>query len=222
MRILLVEDEHDLSSIIKKGLEEERYNVDTCFDGEDALFMSEEISYDAIILDIMLPKINGITLLRTIRSKGIATPVLMLTARDALEDKVKGLDTGADDYLTKPFEFNELLARLRALLRRNLTQRASVVKVRDLVLDTARKEARRKNVLISLTAKEYALLEYMVYNKNNVLSRTNISEHIYDSSFDLDSNVIDVFVSSLRKKLDNNHSIKLIKTVRGAGYMLTD
>ena len=222
MRILLVEDERDLADIVKKGLEEESYSVDVCYDGEEGLFMASEVSYDVIILDILLPKVDGISILETIREKGISTPVLLLTAKDTLEDKIKGLDIGADDYLTKPFDFEELLARIRALLRRKIPEKKAILKAHDLVLDTASREVTRGGEEVVLTSKEYALLEYFVYNKNTVLSRTEITEHIYDDSFDLDSNVIDVFINSLRNKIDKDYPVKLIHTVRGAGYILKE
>ena len=222
MRILLVEDERDLANIVRVGLEEESYSVDICHDGEEGLYMASEVSYDGIILDILLPKINGIKILETIRGKGISTPILLLTAKDTLEDKIVGLDTGADDYLTKPFEFEELLARLRALLRRRTPEKKALLKVHDLEINTASREVTRGGKEIVLTSKEYVLLEYFVYNKNTVISRIEITEHIYDDSFDLDSNVIDVFINSLRKKIDKNHSVKLIHTVRGAGYILKE
>ncbi len=222
MRILLVEDERDLADIVRIGLEEESYSVDVCYDGEEGLYMASEVSYDGMILDILLPKIDGIKILETIRAKGISTPILLLTAKDTLEDKIAGLDTGADDYLTKPFEFEELLARLRALLRRRIPEKKAILKVHDLELNTASRGVTRGGKEIILTSKEYVLLEYFVYNKNTVISRIEITEHIYDDSFDLDSNVIDVFINSLRKKIDKNHSVKLIHTVRGAGYILKE
>lgn len=222
MRILLVEDEEYMARILKKGLEEEGYSVDICHDGEEGLYMASEIPYDGIILDIMLPKIDGLSLLNTLRDKDIITPVLMLTARTDLEDKIKGLDIGADDYLTKPFKFAELMARLRAIIRRKTPERRAILKIQDLKIDTASKEVKRKDKSISLTAREYALLEYMAYNKNTVLSRTEITEHIYNDSFDLDSNIIDVFITTLRKKIDKDHPKKLIHTVRGAGYIIRE
>ncbi len=222
MRILLVEDERDLADIVRIGLEEESYSVDVCYDGEEGLYMASEVSYDGMILDILLPKIDGIKILETIRAKGISTPILLLTAKDTLEDKIAGLDTGADDYLTKPFEFEELLARLRALLRRRIPEKKAILKVHDLELNTASRGVTRGGKEIILTSKEYVLLEYFVYNKNTVISRIEITEHIYDDSFDLDSNVIDVFINSLRKKVDKNHPVKLIHTVRGAGYILKE
>jgi len=222
MRILLVEDEESLASIIKKGLEEENYNIDVCHDGETGLSMGESLVYDGIILDLMIPGLDGISLLNALRDRGIVTPVLILSARDTLEDKIKGLDTGADDYLTKPFEFDELLARLRALIRRGAPEKRAVLKVHDLEVDTASREVKRGGEVIQLTAKEYMLLEYLVFNKNIALSRAKIAEHIYDMSAHRESNVIDVFVNSLRNKLNEGHQQQLIETVRGIGYILKD
>jgi heavy metal response regulator len=220
MRILVVEDEKALANIIKKGLVEEGYAVDVAYNGEDGLFMAENESSDLIILDIMLPVIDGMTILRKIRKAGVRTPVLMLTARDAIADKVSGLDGGADDYLTKPFHFEELLARIRALLRRDTEAKTSVIQIGDLHIDTASHEVKRAEKQVLLSAREYALLELLAVNKNKVLSRTYISEHIYDYEFDLDSNVIDVFVNRIRNKIDKGYETRLIHTVRGAGYML--
>lgn len=222
MRILLIEDEPDLAQIVKKGLEEETYSVDLCCDGEEGLFMALSIPYDGLILDALLPTLSGLGLLKRLREKGFSIPVLMLTAKGTVEDKVKGLDPGADDYLTKPFEFAELLARMRALLRRTILEKSAVVRVDDLELDTATREVRRRGKILHLTAKEYALLECFLYNKNKVLSRTEITGHIYDDSFDLDSNIIDVFVNNLRKKVDKGGSRKLIHTVWGMGYILKE
>ncbi len=220
MRILVIEDEEDLAYLIKKGLEEEKYSVDVCYDGVEGLYMAEEVSYDAMILDVMLPGLDGIAVLKSLRAGNIPTPVLMLTARDALEDKIKGLDTGADDYLTKPFEFRELLARIRSLLRRNAPQKSAVFKIEDLELDTAMREVSRGGEKVRLTVKEYMILEYLVYNRQRVVSRSDIVEHVYDDTYDRDSNVIDVHINSLRKKLNQGHEDQLISTVRGAGYIL--
>jgi len=200
MRLLVVEDEPDLAQILKQGLEEESYSVDLCMDGEEALFMATEIAYDGIVLDILLPKLDGLSVLRKLRQSGKKTPVLMLTAKDTVQDKITGLDGGADDYLCKPFVFEELLARLRALLRRNVPEKSTLITVRDREMDTAKKTVRRGGKPITLTAKEYVLLEYIVFNKNRVLTRTELTEHIYNDDFDLDSNVIEVFISILRKK----------------------
>jgi DNA-binding response OmpR family regulator len=220
MRILIVEDEKSLADIIKKGIEEEGYAVDVAYNGEEGLFMSENEPSDLIILDIMLPLIDGMTILKRIRKAGINTPVLMLTAKDTIMDKVSGLDSGADDYLTKPFSFEELLARVRALLRRNTDVKTSVLMIKDLTIDMATHEVKREGKDILLSAREYALLEYMVLNRNKVLSRTALTEHLYNQDFDLDSNVIDVFINRIRNKIDRGYDIKLIHTVRGAGYML--
>ncbi|MFQ5736877.1 MAG: response regulator [Thermodesulfobacteriota bacterium] len=222
MRILLVEDEKDLAMIIKQGLEEEGYVVDVAHDGEEGLYMAENYPVDVVVLDIMLPLLDGLSVLKSMRKKGIATPVIMLTARDALIDKIKGLDTGADDYLTKPFVFGELLARVRSLLRRKGTVKEAVVRIADLEIDTASHDVKRGGKPIQLSAREYALLEYLAYKKNNVVSRTDIVEHIYHEDSDMDSNVVDVYISYLRNKIDKGFDKKLIQTVRGAGYMLKE
>jgi len=220
LRILIIEDEKDLAFIIKKGLEEEGYIVDEANDGEEGQYMAEHYPADVIILDIMLPKIDGLTLLSNIRKKAITTPVILLTARDAILDKIKGLDTGADDYLTKPFVFDELLARIRTLIRRQSAVKESVIRIDDLEINTATREVTRGGTPVTLSAREYALLEYLAYNKDNVVSRTDIVEHIYNEESDMDSNVVDVYINYLRNKLDKDHDHKLIHTVRGAGYML--
>jgi DNA-binding response OmpR family regulator len=220
MRLLIIEDEKSLADILKKGLEEEGYAVDVAYDGEEGLFMALNEASDLMILDIMLPLIDGITVLKNIRREGILTPVLMLTAKDTVRDKITGLDNGADDYLTKPFSFDELLARVRALLRRNSQAGTSVMEIEDLVIDMVSHEVRRGAEPVVLTAKEYALLEYMAIHKNQVLSRTSLTEHLYDQDFDLDSNVIDVFINRIRNKIDKGFDKKLIHTLRGAGYLL--
>jgi heavy metal response regulator len=222
MRILIVEDEKSLAEAIKKGLEEEDYAVDVAYNGEDGLFMAENEPSDLIILDIMLPIVDGMTILKKIRETGVKTPVLMLTAKDAITDKVSGLDSGADDYLTKPFHFEELLARMRVLLRRDSEVKTCVIQIGDLLIDMASHEVKRGGKEIVLSAREYALLELLAINRNKVLSRTYISEHIYDYDFDLDSNVIDVFVNRIRNKIDRESELKLIHTARGAGYMLKE
>jgi heavy metal response regulator len=218
--MLIVEDEKSLAEAIKKGLEEEDYAVDVAYNGEDGLFMAENEPSDLIILDIMLPIIDGMTILKKIRKAGVKTPVLMLTAKDAITDRVSGLDSGADDYLTKPFHFEELLARIRVLLRRDSEGKTSAIPIGDLLINMASHEVKRGGKEILLSAKEYALLELLAINRDKVLSRTYISEHIYDYDFDLDSNVIDVFVNRIRNKIDRGSETKLIHTVRGAGYML--
>ena len=217
---MIVEDEKRLANILKKGLEEEGYAVDVAYNGEDGLFMAEQEPSDVVILDIMLPVIDGLTVLRSIRKLGIKTPVLMLTALDTVTDKVSGLDSGADDYLTKPFLFEELLARIRSLLRRDSAVKTTVIEIGDLVIDMAAREVRRGGRQIRLSSKEYALLEYMALNRNKTLTRTALSEHLYDHDFDLDSNIIDVFINRIRNKIDRGSGEKIIRTVRGAGYIL--
>jgi heavy metal response regulator len=220
MRILVVEDEKKVASFLKKGLEEEYYAVDCAYDGEEALYMVEANEYDLLILDIMLPKIDGLEVLKGVRDKRLPLPVLMLTAKDSVEDVVKGLDAGGDDYLTKPFAFAELLARVRALFRRKEREPAGELQVADLVLDPVTHAVSRGGREIELTAKEYALLEYLMRQVNRVVTRTMISEHVWDYHFDPMTNVIDVYVNHLRNKIDQNSSQRLIHTIRGVGYML--
>ena len=222
MRILLVEDDKKVASFIRKGLEEEGYAVDVAADGEAGLFMGLDRLHDLIILDVMLPKKPGFQVLRELRQAKVATPVLMLTARDTIEDKVQGLDAGADDYLTKPFVFAELLARVRALLRRRAEARSPRLQVADLVLDPATRSVTRGGQPITLTNREFALLEYLMRNAGRVLTRTAITEHVWDYDFDSGTNVIDVYVNYLRKKIDAGHEPKLLHTVRGAGYVLRE
>jgi heavy metal response regulator len=220
MRILVVEDEKKVASFLKKGLEEEYYAVDCAYDGEEALYMVEANDYDLMILDIMLPKIDGLEVLKGVRDKELPLPVLMLTAKDSIEDVIKGLDAGGDDYLTKPFAFAELLARVRALLRRKEREPSGELQVADLVLDPVTHAVSRGGQEIELTAKEYALLEYLMRQVNRVVTRTMISEHVWDYHFDPMTNVIDVYVNHLRNKIDLDSSQKLIHTIRGVGYML--
>lgn len=222
MRILIVEDEKDLAAIIKQGLEEEGYVVDVAHDGEEGLYMAETYPIDVMVLDVMLPLMDGLTVLSNLRKKGVQTPVILLTARDALLDKIKGLDTGADDYLTKPFVFEELLARIRSLIRRKATVKEAVIRIADLEIDTASHQVRRAGKSIALSAKEYSLLEFLAYRKGEVVSRTDIIEHIYNEDADMDSNVVDVYINYLRNKIDKEFSGKLIHTVRGAGYILKE
>jgi heavy metal response regulator len=222
MRILVVEDEEKVASFIRKGLMEEHYAVDVALDGEEGLSMAQLSPYDLLILDLMLPKLDGYRLLQRLRSDGVEIPVLVLTARDGVGDKVRGLDLGADDYLTKPFAFAELLARVRALLRRGKPQRLPILKVADLTLDPATRRVARGGSPIELTAKEYALLEYLMRHTGQVLTRTMISEHVWDQTFDSYTNVIDVYVNYLRKKIDQGFEPKLIHTVRGVGYSLRE
>jgi heavy metal response regulator len=221
MRILVVEDEQKVASFIKKGLQEEGYAVDVAADGVEGLSMLEMNVYDAMILDLMLPKKNGIEVMREVRAKKMNVPVLMLTARDTLADKVMGLDAGADDYLTKPFAFQELLARLRSLLRRGKAE-VSMLKIADLTLDPATRKVKRGETELTLTAKEFSLLEYMMRNAGKPLSRTTLSEHVWDINFDRMTNVVDVYINFLRNKVDKGFETKLIQTVRGVGYTLKE
>ncbi len=221
MRILVIEDEKKVANFIKKGLEEEHYAVDTVFDGEMGLYMAENNEYDLIVLDLMIPKIDGLEVLKTIRRKGSNVPILVLTAKDSVEDIVKGLDSGCDDYLTKPFEFLEFLARIRALLRRERTEKEPLLKIADLTLSPVTHKVTRGGKEIELTSKEYALLEYFMRNPDKVLTRTMISEHVWDYHFDSMTNVIDVYVNYLRKKIDKGFEPKLIHTLRGVGYILS-
>jgi heavy metal response regulator len=221
MRILVVEDEKKVASFIKKGLEEESYAVDVSHDGEEGGCLAETNPYDLIVLDIMLPKKNGLAILRELRDKGINAPILLLTARGSVEDRVTGLNAGADDYLAKPFVFAELLARVRSLLRRG-GEKAPILKFADLTMDPVTRKVTRGGVEIELTSKEYALLEYFMRRPNQVLTRTMISEHVWEADFDTFTNVIDVYVNYLRNKIDKGFEKKLIHTVRGVGYILKE
>jgi heavy metal response regulator len=221
MRILVVEDERKVASFVRQGLEEEGYAVDVASDGAAAVDLAlGGTSYDLVILDVMLPKRDGFAVLRTLREHRMTAPVLMLTARDSVPDKVTGLDQGADDYLTKPFAFEELLARVRVLLRRRSAQRAPVLQLADLRLDPATRRVTRGNREISLTAREYALLEYFLRNAGRVLTRPMLAEHVWGIDFDPESNVIDVYVGYLRRKVDLPSETRLLQTSRGAGYVL--
>jgi heavy metal response regulator len=220
MKILVVEDEKKVGAFIKKGLEEDRYSVEVAFDGDKGEELASQGSFDLIILDILMPKKDGLTMLKELRAKHITTPVLMITAKGSVEDKVKGLDTGADDYLVKPFAIAELLARVRSLLRRGGPEKSTALTVADLTLDLVSHKATRGENLIELTGKEYTLLEYFMRNTNKVLSRTIISEHIWNYNFDTGTNIIDVYINHLRNKIDGEFEKKLIHTVRGVGYMM--
>ena len=220
MRILVVEDEKKVAGFIKKGLEEEGYAIDVAFDGSEGLLMALDGVHDLIILDINLPKLDGLRVLQEFRKNQGKTPVLLLTVRAAIEDKVLGLDTGADDYLTKPFSFQELLARIRALLRRRVEAAPPLIQVADLTLDPARRVVSRGTEKIDLSTKEFALLDYFMRNPGRVLTRTMIAEHVWDYDFDPMSNIIDVYVNYLRKKIDAGREPKLIQTVRGVGYVM--
>jgi DNA-binding response OmpR family regulator len=220
MRVLLVEDDARIARFVAKGLREQSYAVDVATNGDDALYQAEINSYDLFIMDVMIPGMDGFTVCRKIREAGIRTPLLMLTARDAVDDRITGLDHGADDYLTKPFEFGELLARLRALLRRSNELRPPLITVEDLVLDTRAQRASRAGRSIPVTAKEYALLEFLARNMGRVIGRAEIAEHVWDESFDPFSNLIEVYVNRLRKKIDLPGTEPLLHTRRGAGYFL--
>ena len=220
MRLLLVEDEKKVASFIKKGLEEEGYAVDHAADGERGVLMGLDGVHDLIILDINLPKLDGLGILKELRRKKITTPVLLLTVRATIEDRVIGLDSGADDYLPKPFSFQELLARIRALLRRPPETGPPILRLADLTLDPATRLVYRGTDKIELTAKEFTLLEYFMRNKGRVLTREMITEHVWDYAFETTTNVIDVYVNYLRKKIDGRREPKLIQTIRGVGYVL--
>ncbi|GJL77747.1 MAG: DNA-binding response regulator [Nitrospinaceae bacterium] len=222
MRILIVEDEKKVAAFIKKGLEEETYAVDVAYDGEEGLFLGLENKYDLIILDLMLPAIDGMEVLSRLREKKVDTPILLLTAKDSVEDKVTGLNTGADDYLTKPFAFSELLARIRVLLRRGKAETKTVLQIDGLTLDLVSHKVNRDGEEIELTGKEYSLLEYFMRNQGKVLTRTMIAEHVWDYNFDTFTNVIDVYVNHLRKKIDKNYPDKLLHTLRGVGYIMKE
>ena len=222
MRILLAEDDRRIANFVSKGLRENSYAVDVANDGEDALYQVSINDYDLIILDVMMPLKDGFEVCRELRQEGNKTPILMLTARDAVEDRISGLDFGADDYLIKPFEFGELLARLRALLRRQNVVRPPKIIVADLEIDTISQKVWRGGKEILLTAKEYALLEYLAREKGKVIGREEISTHVWDESFDVFSNLIEVYVNRLRAKIDKDFAPQLIQTRRGAGYILDD
>ena len=220
MRILFAEDERDLNKILTKRLTEEGYSVDSCHDGAEALDYLLATDYDGAVLDVMMPEMDGFQVLEEIRKQGKKTPVLFLTAKDSIDDRVKGLDLGANDYLVKPFSIKELMARVRALTRSNFTSEGSKLVAGDLVMDTASHIVTRGGEEIPLSSKEYAMLEYLMHNKNVVVSREKIEDHIWNFDYEGGTNVVDVYISYLRKKIDEGRDEKLIRTVRGAGYML--
>lgn len=222
MRVLLVEDELSLQRVTEKRLKQEGYSVDVCSDGEEAEQFIQMGDYDCIVLDIMLPKKDGLTVVKEMRDRQDKTPVLLLTARDSVSDRVKGLDAGADDYLVKPFSYDEMLARVRAMLRRGGEVKSVLLKYGGLEMDTVSRRVSRDGKNIELTAKEYALLEYFLRNPEKVLTRSQIIEHIWNFDFDSDSNIVDVYVRYLRRKVDYDYDVKLIHTVRGAGYVLRE
>lgn len=221
MRILVAEDHPSLARSLADGLREAGYAVDLALDGEEAAHLADVNDYDAVVLDLMLPKMDGFTVLKSVRRRKPQTPVLCLSARDGVEDRVKGLDLGADDYLVKPFSWEELLARLRSVIRRGHGQASSTITVADLEVDTARKAVRRAGQPIALSAREYALLEYLAHRHGQVVTRTDIWEHLYDQHDQTISNVVDVYIGYLRNKIDKGHDVKLIHTRRGLGYVLT-
>ena len=222
MRILVVEDDAKLRGLIKSGLEQQSFSVDVTADGAEAMWRVREFAYDAMVLDVMLPDVDGFSLCRRLRVEGVWVPVLMLTALDDVRDRVRGLDVGADDYLVKPFDFAELSARLRALFRRGAPPRPAVLEVGDLQLDPASRDVRRARDPITLTAREYALLEYLMRHPGQTFSRTHLAEHIWDEAYDGDLHVVSVYVSYLRDKIDRPFGRSSLQTVRGAGYRLRD
>lgn len=222
MRILVIDDERKITGFIQRGLKEKNYAVDVANDADKAMMLAEVNPYDLIILDVLMPDKDGISICRELRKNKVSTPILMVTGRDGVRDKVRGLDGGADDYLTKPFAFEELLARVRALLRRESKEKESMLKVGDLELNQLTREVKRSGKPITLTSKEYSLLEYFMLNANQVITRTMISEHVWQEDFDSFTNVIDVYVKHLRDKIDKGNPDGLIRTVRGAGYTLKE
>lgn len=220
MRLLAVEDDKKIATFIKRGLKEEGFAVDVAYDGEEGDFLAATNDYDLILLDVMLPKMDGIALCKKFRKNNITTPIMMLTAKDDVKDRVNGLDSGADDYLTKPFAFEELLARVRAHLRKKDAQAPSCYQVDDLTLNLLTHKVYRADKEIILTAKEYMLLKFLMHHAGTTVTRTMISEHVWDVHFDVSTNIIDVYVNYLRSKIDNGHEKKLIHTVRGYGYVL--
>ena len=222
MRILVIEDERKVASFIKRGLEEERYIVETAADGEAGLNLALNNVFDAVVLDVMLPKLDGYSVLQSIREEGLAVPVIMLTARGTTEDRVQGLDLGADDYLAKPFHFEELAARLRSILRRSSTEKTTRLQCADLTLDLVTHYAYRAEKEIELTTKEYALLEYMMRNKDRILSRSMIMQHVWKHDFDPESNIIDVYIKRVRQKIERPGQSQLIHSIRGVGYRMRE
>lgn len=222
MRILIVEDEKKVASFIRKGLEEELFQVDTANNGKEGLELGLNDQYDLIISDIMMPVMNGVQMVKELRGNNINTPILLLTIKDSTKDKVDGLDSGADDYLTKPFAFEELIARVRALLRRKEAQKNNILSIADLKMDLVLHKVTRDNKDLILTPREYSILEYLLRNKNKIVSRTKMIEHVYDFHFDSGTNVIDVYINKLRSKIEQEQYKQLIYTVRGVGYIIKD
>jgi DNA-binding response OmpR family regulator len=222
MKILIIEDEKKLAQLMKKGLEENSFTVDLSHDGEEGMYMATEFSYDAILLDLTLPKKDGLEILNSLRTGKSEVPVLVITARGGVEQKIQGLNLGADDYIAKPFDLNELIARLRTVIRRSKGKPSPLIVIEDLAIDTNAQRVQRRGKEISLTAKEFSLLEYLALNAGRVVSRTELIEHIYDTDSEGDSNVIDVYINYLRNKIDKGFDVQLIQTRRGAGYLLKE
>jgi DNA-binding response OmpR family regulator len=222
MKLLVIEDEKKVANFIMQGLREEHYGVECAYDGEQGLERALSEEYDGIILDLMMPKRDGISLLRELRARGVNTPVLILTAKGTIQDKIIGLDSGADDYLAKPFHFEELMARIRSMLRRSSVEKSTQLKVGDLVLDTISHKARRGNNDIELTAREYALLEYLMRNADRVVSRSVITQHVWNYNFYADSNLVDVYINRLRNKIEVDGGSRLIHSIRGVGYVMRE
>jgi len=220
MKILIIEDEKKLARLLKQGLEENGFTVDLAHDGADGQYQVENYAYDAVLLDLMLPEVDGLTILASLRNQGSDVPVLIITARGEVEDRIKGLNLGADDYLAKPFDLDELIARLRALIRRSRGKPSPLLTVGDLTIDTNTRTVSRAETAIQLSAREYDILVYLALNSGRVVSRTELIEHIYETDYEWDSNVIDVYISYLRTKIDKGYPVPLIQTVRGAGYLL--
>jgi DNA-binding response OmpR family regulator len=220
LKILIIEDEKKLARLLKQGLEENGFTVDLAHDGADGQYQVENYAYDAVLLDLMLPEVDGLTILASLRNQGSDVPVLIVTARGEVEDRIKGLNLGADDYLAKPFDLDELVARLRALIRRSRGKPSPLLTVGDLSIDTNARTVSRAGINISLSAREYTILAYLALHVGRVVSRTELIEHIYETDYEWDSNVIDVYISYLRTKIDKGFPVPLIHTVRGAGYLL--
>lgn len=222
MRILVADDEHDLLDVTIKRLKADGFSVDGCENGEDALYYIENTKYDLAVLDIMMPKLDGLTVLRTLRARKNSIPILLLTAKDSINDRVEGLNAGADDYLIKPFAYDELIARIRALLRRHSDEKTDILSIADLTMELSTKKVMRNGAEIILSSKEFALLEYLMRNKGAVISRAQLENHVWDYGFEGGSNIVDVYIRYLRKKIDEPFEVKLIHTIRGMGYTIRE
>lgn len=222
MRILVADDEHDLLDVTVKRLKSDGFSVDGCENGEDALYYIENTKYDLAVLDIMMPKLDGLTVLRTLRARKNSIPILLLTAKDSINDRVEGLNAGADDYLIKPFAYDELIARIRALLRRHSDEKTDILSIADLTMELSTKKVMRNGIEITLSSKEFSLLEYLMRNKGAVISREQLENHVWDYGFEGGSNIVDVYIRYLRKKIDEPFEVKLIHTIRGMGYTIRE